>query len=81
MIDVVAIFREAGIEEKTIFYGLDEIVSTNIIWKVFALIKRLSPSFVQFYEVAGEPDPRRGYAGRAPGPDRGTSPARRRPFP
>jgi KUP system potassium uptake protein len=51
MIDVVAIFREAGIEEKTIFYGLDEIVSTNIVWKVFALIKRLSPSFVQFYKL------------------------------
>ncbi len=51
MIDVVRIFREAGIEEKTIFYGLDEIVSTNMIWKVFALIKRLSPSFVQFYKL------------------------------
>jgi KUP system potassium uptake protein len=51
LIDVVAIFREAGIEEKTIFYGLDEIVSTNFIWKVFALIKRLSPSFVQFYKL------------------------------
>ena len=51
MIDVVAIFREAGLEEKTIFYGLDEIVSTNIIWKIFALIKRLSPSFVQFYKL------------------------------
>lgn len=51
MLDVVAIFREAGIHEKTIFYGLDEIVSTNIIWKVFALIKRLSPSFVQFYKL------------------------------
>ncbi|HIH03066.1 MAG TPA: KUP/HAK/KT family potassium transporter [Methanoregulaceae archaeon] len=51
MLDVVAIFREAGIQEKTIFYGLDEIVSTNIVWKVFALIKRLSPSFVQFYKL------------------------------
>ena len=51
MLDVVAIFREAGLEEKTIFYGLDEIVSTNFIWKIFALIKRLSPSFVQFYKL------------------------------
>lgn len=51
MLDVGAIFREAGIDEKTIFYGLDEIVSTNIIWKIFALIKRLSPSFVQFYKL------------------------------
>jgi KUP system potassium uptake protein len=51
MLDVVAIFREAGIDEKTIFYGLDEIVSTNVVWKVFALIKRLSPSVVQFYKL------------------------------
>ena len=51
MLDVGAIFREAEIEEKTIFYGLDEIVSTNLVWKVFALIKRLSPSFVQFYKL------------------------------
>lgn len=51
MIDVVAIFKEASIEEKTIFYGLDEIVSTNFVWKVFSLIKRLSPSFVQFYKL------------------------------
>ena len=51
MIDVVRIFREAGIEEKTIFYGLDEIVSTSMIWKIFSLIKRLSPSFVQFYKL------------------------------
>jgi KUP system potassium uptake protein len=51
MMDVVSLFREAGIKEKTIFYGLDEIVSSNLVWKIFALIKRLSPSFVQFYKL------------------------------
>ncbi|NLX49554.1 MAG: KUP/HAK/KT family potassium transporter [Methanospirillum sp.] len=51
LLDVVTLFREAGLDEKTIFYGLDEIVSTNLVWKVFSLIKRLSPSFVQFYKL------------------------------
>jgi KUP system potassium uptake protein len=51
VVDVASIFREAGIDEKTIFYGLDDIVSTNVIWKIFAIVKRLSPSFVQFYKL------------------------------
>ncbi|MEW6586573.1 MAG: potassium transporter Kup, partial [Nitrospirota bacterium] len=49
--DIEEILKEAGIDEKTIFYGLEDIVTGNIIWKIFAIIKRLNPAFVQFYKL------------------------------
>jgi KUP system potassium uptake protein len=51
VIDVEEMLREAGIDEEVIFYGLEDIVTKNIIWKVFAIIKKLSPTFVQFYKL------------------------------
>ena len=49
--DIEDILREAGIEENTIFYGLEDIATENIIWKIFSIIKRLNPTFVQFYKL------------------------------
>jgi KUP system potassium uptake protein len=49
--DVEEILREAGIEEHTIFYGLEDIVTDNPFWKIFSIIKRLNPAFVQFYKL------------------------------
>ncbi len=49
--DIEEILREAGIDEKTIFYGLEDIVTENVIWKIFSVIKRLTPAFVQFYKL------------------------------
>jgi KUP system potassium uptake protein len=49
--DVEEILREAGIDEKTIFYGLEDIMTRNAIWKLFSLIKKLSPTFVQFHKL------------------------------
>jgi len=51
VIDVEEILKMAGINEKTIFYGLEEIATNNIIWKVFSVIKKLTPSFIQFYQL------------------------------
>ncbi|HWQ66647.1 MAG TPA: KUP/HAK/KT family potassium transporter [Methanospirillum sp.] len=51
VIDLMRIIREEGIEEKTIFYGMEEIVTGNIIWQVFYVLKRLCPSFVQYYRL------------------------------
>lgn len=51
IINMTKILRDADIREKTIFYGLEEIVTDNLIWKIFSAIKRLSPSFVQFYKL------------------------------
>ncbi|MEW6003263.1 MAG: KUP/HAK/KT family potassium transporter [Nitrospirota bacterium] len=49
--DIEEILKEAGIEENTIFYGLEDIVTENPIWKIFSIIKRLNPTFVQFYKL------------------------------
>jgi KUP system potassium uptake protein len=51
VIDLEHILEYAGIHEKVIFYGLEEIATENIIWQIFAFIKRNTPSFVQFYEL------------------------------
>lgn len=51
VLDIDKILHNAGIEAKVIFYGLEEIVTRNIFWKVFASIKKLVPSFVQFYKL------------------------------
>lgn len=51
IIDVVKILKSEGIDEKTIFYGAEDIITDNILWKIFSTIKKLSPSFVQFYDL------------------------------
>jgi KUP system potassium uptake protein len=50
VIDVEEILREAGIEERVVFYGLEDISTRNIFWKAFATMKRLTPTFIQFYK-------------------------------
>jgi KUP system potassium uptake protein len=49
--DIEDILKEGGIDEKTIFYGIEDIVTGNIIWRIFSSIKRLTPNFVQFYKL------------------------------
>lgn len=51
MPDVEEVLREAGIQEKTIFYGVEDILPSNIIWQIFSIIKRLTPNIVQFYKL------------------------------
>jgi KUP system potassium uptake protein len=51
VVDIESILNKAGIEEKGIFYGLEEIASNNVIWKIFSIMKRLSPPFVQFHDL------------------------------
>ena len=53
-LNVDAILRERNINERTIFYGDEEIVSNNFFWKIFAMIKDLSPNFVSFYNFPHE---------------------------
>jgi KUP system potassium uptake protein len=54
IVDIVSILREHHIHEKAIFYGLEEIVAQRLVWRIFALIKRLAPSFVQFYRLPAD---------------------------
>jgi KUP system potassium uptake protein len=54
IVDIGHILKEAEIEEKTIFYGMEDIITTNVIWRIFAGLKRLSPSVVQFYKLPSD---------------------------
>ena len=51
VVNIEKLLKEAGINEKGIFYGLEEISTRNIIWKIFSMIKRLAPPFVQFQDL------------------------------
>lgn len=51
VIDLEEILEYAGIHEKVIFYGLEEISTDNLFWRIFSVIKKLTPAFVQFYEL------------------------------
>ena len=51
IIDLEQLLIDNGVTEKTIFYGVEDIFTNNLIWKVFSVIKKLSPSFVQFYRL------------------------------
>ena len=54
IVDIAKILSEAEIDELTIFYGMEDIVTTHVIWRIFGAIKRLSPSLVQFYKLPSE---------------------------
>jgi KUP system potassium uptake protein len=54
IVEIANILKEAEIEEKTIFYGMEDIITTNAIWRIFATLKRLSPSMVQFYKLPSD---------------------------
>ncbi|MEI8389505.1 MAG: KUP/HAK/KT family potassium transporter [bacterium] len=51
LLDLEKILHNAGIQDKVIFYGMEEIMTDNLIWKFFVLIKKVTPSFVQFYSI------------------------------
>ncbi|MDO9325552.1 MAG: KUP/HAK/KT family potassium transporter [Methanoregula sp.] len=54
IVDIGNILKEAEIDEKTIFYGMEDIITTHAVWRIFAAIKRLSPSVVQFYKLPSD---------------------------
>ncbi len=51
VVDVEKILKTSGINEKVIFYGVEDIVTENVIWKTYSTIKKLTPAFVQFYDL------------------------------
>ncbi|MBL0224780.1 MAG: KUP/HAK/KT family potassium transporter [Geobacteraceae bacterium] len=51
VVDIEKLLKASGISEKVIFYGIEDIETRNPIWKVFALIKKLTPNFVQFHKL------------------------------
>lgn len=51
VVDVESILKASSINEKTIFYGLEEIATDHPVWRIFSLIKKVTPSFLQFYKL------------------------------
>jgi KUP system potassium uptake protein len=51
VVDIEEILREADIEERSVFYGLEDIITSNPVWKVFHFIKRNTPPFINFYKL------------------------------
>jgi KUP system potassium uptake protein len=51
VVDIEQSLKNAGINEKAIFYGVEEISTRNVFWKVFSMMKRLAPPFVQFHDL------------------------------
>ena len=49
MVEVEEILKEAGIEARVVFYGLEDISTVNPVWKMFSVIKKLTPTFIKFY--------------------------------
>lgn len=54
IVDIGQILKEAEIDEKTIFYGMEDIITNHMVWRIFGAIKRLSPSVVQFYKLPSD---------------------------
>ena len=50
IIDFERILKDAGVKEKAIFYGIEEIVSDSLYWRAYAFIENITPTFVQFYK-------------------------------
>ena len=51
ILDIESLLKQHGIQEKVIFYGVEDIVTRNPIWQMFSLIKRVTPNFVQFSKL------------------------------
>lgn len=51
VVDVDAILGEAGIKSRAIFYGVEDIMTRSPLWKIYAVIKKMAPPFVQFYKL------------------------------
>ena len=50
-VDIDHIMNEAGIKARVIFYGVEDILTTSPVWRIYAVIKKMAPSFVQFYKM------------------------------
>ncbi|GAM08522.1 putative potassium transport system protein kup 2 [Geobacter sp. OR-1] len=50
-IDIETMLKENGVQEKVIFYGVEDITTSNVIWGLFSFIKKVTPNFVQFNKL------------------------------
>ncbi len=50
-VEIEKLLSENNIQEKVIFYGVEDISTSNIIWGIFSFIKKVTPNFVQFNKL------------------------------
>jgi KUP system potassium uptake protein len=50
-VNIEEMLKETGIEEKSIFYGLEEIATENPFWKIFSIMKKIALPFMQFHDL------------------------------
>lgn len=51
MFKLEKVLKALDIDEKAIFYGVEEIETSNFFWHIFAIIKKITPTFVSFYKL------------------------------
>lgn len=51
ILDLERVLKKTGIKEKVIFYGIEDIDTTNFAWRIFSVIKKQTPNFVKFYKL------------------------------
>jgi KUP system potassium uptake protein len=44
------LFKQWGFSEKAIFYGAEEIKTSKPLLKIFAILKRLAPNWISFFD-------------------------------
>jgi KUP system potassium uptake protein len=45
------VLKVLDIEERAIFYGVEDIETNNFFWHIFSVIKKITPTFVSFYKL------------------------------
>lgn len=51
MFKLEKVLKALDIEERAIFYGVEDIETNNFFWHVFSVIKKITPTFVSFYNL------------------------------
>lgn len=51
ILNITQILKEHGVDEKVIFYGVDDITTNKLLLKLYAFMKNITPSFVRFYDL------------------------------
>ena len=50
-VNIPKILKDAGINEKVIFYGIEEISTKRPFLRIYSFLKKITPHFVAFYKL------------------------------
>ena len=51
ILNIPKILKENSINEKVIFYGVEDITTNKPLLKIYAFLKKITPAFVRFYDL------------------------------